>query len=239
MNPLHTTRTIAGSLAVLLTLSAASVAFGQAGQPTLDDLLDLTPEETRQDTTEPTGPFDPDVPGDDPNPDGLNESVEQALSASEAVDAFEQAINEMDDVSRRLGRSLDPGIQTQRVQESILRKLDQVIEAAKNQSGGGGGGGSGQPREQDQGGQELAQQQSGSGGEPSQSNGDQASTGAAGSGTPIEPENQDTAIEQLRREWGVLPPRVREELSDGLRERFSPLYRSMTEAYYKALAEQE
>ena len=104
---------------------------------------------------------------------------------------------------------------------------------------GGGGGGSGEPKDQDQGGKKLAQQNGEAGtGEPTGS-GQQASTGAAGMGRPIDPEGQDSAIEQLRKEWGILPPRVREELSDGLRERFSPLYRRMTEAYYKALAEQE
>ncbi len=237
MKPIHAIRISVGCVAVALSLSAIDVACGQADQPTLDDLLDLTPEATQNDTTESVDPFDSVETTTQETRDGLNDSIEQALSASDAVDAFEQAVNEMDDVSRRLGRGLDPGIETQRVQESILRKLDQVIQAAKDQSQGGGGG-SGQPRDQDQGAQELAQQQAGAGGSQAQSSGTQSSTGVS-SGTPIEPENQDAAIEQLRKEWGVLPPRVRDELSDGLRERFSPLYRSMTEAYYKALAEQE
>ncbi len=232
-------RAIAGSLAVVLGLCCAGVVMGQAEQPTLDDLLDLTP------------PPPPDTPQADtsdtdqsatPAPDvDLNESVGRALLVSDAADAFEQAVNEMDDVSRRLGRALDAGVETQRMQESILRKLDQVIKAAKDQSSSGGGGGSGEPQKQDKGGDELAQQKpgAGQGGDEAQPGGQQASSGAAGSGSPIKPEGQDTPIEQLRKEWGVLPPRVREELSDGLRERFSPLYRQMTEAYYKALAEQE
>lgn len=219
-------------LCVALLFAGGSSVF--ADQPTLDDLLDLTPEKPTE--TESGEPSD-DEPVTEP---GLAESVGEALTASDAADAFEQAVDEMDRVSRRLGRSLDPGIETQRMQESILRKLDQVIKAAKQQQSGGGGGGSGQPRDQDQGGEQLAQQnQNGAASGQPQPNGQQASTGEAGTTTPIEPENQDSAIEQLRKEWGVLPPRVREELSDGLRERFSPLYRRMTESYYKALAEQE
>lgn len=218
---------------VLTVLAGSGVVWGQSDQPSLDELLNLAPDQPA--VTEPDR-------GDTTSPDAtqpINESVGEALSASQASDAFEQAIDEMDRVSRRLGRSLDPGIETQRMQESILRKLDQVIDAAKQQQSSGSGGGSGEPREQDPGSQQLAQQDAdGAAGQP-KPGGTQASTGEAGVTTPIQPEDQDTAIEQLRKEWGVLPPRVREELSDGLRERFSPLYRRMTEAYYKALAEQE
>src|SRR5690606_25951073 len=99
----------------------------------------------------------PESPDQQPGNENLTESVNEALTASDAADAFEQAVQEMDSVSRRLGRALDPGVETQRMQESILRKLDQVIKAAKEQSSGGGGS-SGQPREQDQGGESVAQQ---------------------------------------------------------------------------------
>jgi len=236
MKPIRIIRFTTLCAVVMVSLFVVGIAQGQSDQPTLDDLLDLTPEVTQPETNESTKVTEPDT---DTTESRLNESVEQALSASDAVDAFEQAVDQMDDVSRRLGRALDPGVETQRVQESILRKLDQVIQAAKDQASSGGGSGSGKPRGQDQGGTDLAPQQAGPGGQQAQPGGQQASTGAAGSGTPIDPEGQDTPIEQLRKEWGELPPRVREELSDGLRERFSPLYRSMTEAYYKALAEQE
>ena len=222
---------------MLFGLGIPGIALGQADQPSLDELLDLAPSEPV--TVEPGTPDTPDTDKSvKPDPaESFSESVDEAISDANAADAFEQAVQEMDRVSRRLGRSFDPGIKTQRMQESILRKLEQVIEAAKQQSSGGGG--SGQPQDQDQGAEQLAQQNSeGEGGKPTGS-GQQAGTGEAGATPPIDPENQDAAIEQLRKEWGVLPPRVREELSDGLRERFSPLYRRMTEAYYKALAEQE
>ena len=240
MNVFRVVRVSAGCVITAICLTVVSGVCAQADQPTLDDLLNLTPEETQvvpgEESTAPADPIDPDT---SETQNDLNDEIERALSVSDAVDAFEQAVNEMDDVSRRLGRALDPGIETQRAQESILRKLDQVIEAAQDQSSSGGGSSSGKPRDQDQGSKDLAQQQAGAGGQQAQPGGAQASTGAAGTGTPINPETEDTPIEQLRKEWGELPPRVREELSDGLRERFSPLYRSMTEAYYKALAEQE
>ena len=225
---------------ILSRLTAASAclcfvgyALAQAGQPSLDDLLDLSPSGSAV-----TEPGEDNPPTADPG-EGLVESIQRTLSASQAAGAFEQAVQEMGEVSRRLGRALDPGVDTQRMQESILRKLDQVIESAKQQSSSGGGGGSSQSRGQDTGGDELAPQQSASGGAEAQAGGQQASTGAAGSGSPQDPEAQDSAIEQLRREWGALPPRLRDELTQGLRERFSPIYQDMTEAYYKALAEQE
>ncbi len=224
------------AMAATLWLVMSPAAFGQADQPSLDELLDIT-------TTDQADERPDQATTDERDPDErMLESVDEALSMSEAADAFEQAVDEMDRVSRRLGRSFDAGIETQRMQESILRKLDQVIESAKQQnSSSGGGSGGGDPREQDQGAQQLAEQAGegeGRDGQPTDT-GQQASSGDAGTATLIDPENQDAAIEQLRKEWGVLPERVREELSDGLRERFSPLYRQMTEAYYKALAEQE
>lgn len=227
-------RATAGLLAASVGLCFIGSAMGQADQPSLDELLDLSPSQPT------TNDSDHEKPATAEPDRGLNESVERALSASDAADVFEQVIDEMDRVSRRLGRAFDPGVQTQRMQESILRRLDKVIESAKQQSSSGGGG-SGQPKDQDRGSDELAQQKPSAGGGQAQAQpgGSQASTGAAGSGSPDKPEAQDTPIEQLRKEWGVLPPRVREELSDGLRERFSPLYRRMTESYYKALAQQE
>lgn len=219
-----------GAVLVLVTTT-----YGQTDQPTLDELLDLTPSEPTVDT-----PEQPD--SETPSPDTretMTESVTESLREADAADVFEQAVMEMDQVSRRLGRLFDPGIETQRIQESILRKLDQVIAAAKEQGQSGGSGSSDQAQSQDQGSQSLPRQGRPRAGSSPQSSGQQASTGQAGVTDPIDPETPDTAIEQLRREWGALPPRVRDELTDGLRERFSPLYRRITEAYYKALAEQE
>jgi hypothetical protein len=45
-------------------------------------------------------------------------------------------------------------------------------------------------------------------------------------------------MESVREGWGGLPPRLRDELSEGLGEEFSPVYESLTESYYRRLAEQ-
>ncbi|GAB4195755.1 MAG: hypothetical protein Kow00105_09960 [Phycisphaeraceae bacterium] len=223
------------ALLVGAVFSLVTLAQAQADQPTLDELLDLTPSQPAVDSLEQPAS---ETPSTDTS-ETLTESVTESLREADAADVFEQAVMEMGQVSRRLGRSFDPGIETQRMQESILRKLDQVIAAAKEQGQSGGSGSSGQAQSQDQGGQSLPRQGRPRAGSSPHPGGQQASTGQAGVTDPIDPETPDTAIEQLRREWGALPPRVRDELTDGLRERFSPLYRRITEAYYKALAEQE
>ncbi|MEX1017889.1 MAG: hypothetical protein WDZ31_14205 [Phycisphaeraceae bacterium] len=215
-----------------------------ADEPTLDELLDLEPGETDTETAPESPTADDGEPGVD-----LDEDVREMLRGDAATDAFEQAVGQMDSVARRLGGDLDPGLVTQREQESILAKLEQVIEAAKQQQsssqGGQGGEGQQQAREQDTGGQDLAQQGSqgqqgeGEGSQGSQSQGGGEHSGQASPGSVVDGEQHEGPLEELRREWGQLPPRLRDELSEGLQERFSPAYRSLTEAYYRRLAEEE
>ena len=44
-------------------------------------------------------------------------------------------------------------------------------------------------------------------------------------------------LEQLNQQWGHLPPRIRSELLQGIGEPYSPMYRSATAAYFRRLAE--
>ncbi|PCJ51468.1 MAG: hypothetical protein COA73_17310 [Candidatus Hydrogenedentota bacterium] len=39
--------------------------------------------------------------------------------------------------------------------------------------------------------------------------------------------------------WGSLPKRIRDALSQGITDQYSELYRSITEQYYKSLAEDQ
>lgn len=39
-------------------------------------------------------------------------------------------------------------------------------------------------------------------------------------------------------EWGSLPPRVREQMRQGMRERMSSVYRTWTERYYERVAKE-
>lgn len=207
-----------------------------ASQPSLDDLLDL-PSPARPER-EPAA--------DEPVMPELEQDIQRRLSARQISDAFEQAMHEMQDVAGRLGPRRDAGLDTQRMQEDIIRKLDQIIAAAsqmqqqQSSSSSSSSQQQQQARQQDSGTQQQArqqqQQQQQAGLEESQA-GDEASDGQFSPGQAQEHELDGRPLEELRREWGNLPPRLRDELSQGLGEKFSPMYRQLTERYYRRLAE--
>ncbi len=237
---------MAGTLLVATSSDAdAQSQRDPDGQPSLDELLDLGGQ---PEPTEPDASHDPAVeterPAADPDALDVSEQTERLLSGQEASDVLEQALVEMTEVSQRLGRRFDPGLETQRMQEAILDKLNQVIEAAKQQQMQGGGGGSGSGGEASQrrsmSGSQIAGQQSGQAQSGGQQGGAEGSSAHAGGASPgqVRDGGEDRPLESLRSEWGGLPPRLRDELSEGLSERFSPVYRDLTEAYYRRLAEE-
>ncbi len=259
-------------------LLAATLLFiapvsAQSDQPTLDDLLNITPPDPHADVEptagEPSGheASGTPQPGDKP----LDLGVDDLLSPAGAADQFEQAVREMRDASLRLGGasgSPDAGLETQRVQEDILKKLDAVLAAAEqqqqkqNQTSSGssapqpGQPGEGSPRSADSGGQNAGKptpgdaaskpgdnaekggkpgdEKSGPGEGKTNNPSDLASKGSATHPNPNQP------LSELRTEWGNLPPRLRDQVTEGLAEPFSPVYQRVTEHYYRLLAgEQE
>lgn len=229
---------------------AGSVAVYAQNQPTLDELLDLLPAESSGQTPtagDPAGPSNqttPSLPDDATTVDGVSER----LTGEQIADAFAQTVADMGKVAQRLGERDDAGLDTQRLQESIIARLDQLIEAAEQQqqsSSSSSGGGEGEPSQnQDSSAQNAGQQQGQQPGEAgqqptaAQAGGSSENQGAFSPGSvgPINP-GQGT-IDELREEWGALPPRLRDELSNGLDEPYSPVYRELTEAYYRRLAEE-
>jgi hypothetical protein len=57
---------------------------------------------------------------------------------------------------------------------------------------------------------------------------------------PPSPQDADpnSILEETRSEWGNLPQRVRDMLLQGRKDSYSPLYKRLTEEYYKRLAEE-
>jgi hypothetical protein len=216
--------------AAMLAMNAPLHAGETNHQPTLDELLNLP--RARQAPTE----ADP-AAGENEAP-RLDESVEKRLSAAEAADLFKQVVRDMDDAADKLGVKRDAGLPTQRLQEDILAKLDQVIAAARQQQQGGRGSPQ-PPRPQDDGAGDVAAQQ----GQGQAVSGQPDNAGAENPGN-FSPGNvsagdgSDKALSETKIEWGNLPPRLRDELQQGFGERFSPIYRDLTEAYYKRLAEE-
>jgi len=229
-------------LACLIVGGFASLA---TAQPTLDELLNITP--TDPDPTEATDPGqDPDDAQDPTDPSGsdleLTDAVRDRLDGQNQGDLFKQAVREMDVAAVRLGQESDPGLDTQRTQQGVIDKLDQLIAAAKKQQSSGKGqpkpGQSGQEsgNAQNQGqqpGQGQGQAQS-----PGQAQGQGENSGEFSPGAANQAAAEARALEELREEWGSLPPRLRGELMEGLQEHFSPMYRSLTEAYYRQIAQE-
>jgi len=235
-------------LVTALTLPLA----GRAAAQSLDELLDLP-------GTAPT-PTDTMPPGDQPQADqpavDIDSELDRTLSDPDTIPILlQQALHDMEDASKQL--RADAGLSTQRTMEQAMLKLDRLIaEAQKQQQQSSSSSSSSSSSQSQSGEQESSQQQGGSqqnAGQENQSQaggqqGDQqddpqnmANNGEAGinpnnrtneSGSPVRP------LKELGEEWGKLPARVRQDLQEGLDERFSPLYRDMTEDYYRRLAEE-
>jgi len=216
------------TLRMLVCLAAGLLVTGGTlwaeQPPSLDELLKIV---DRPATGRPDGPdpmlIDPDV----------RERLEDDAAA--AADAFRQALGQMDQVAVRLGDHQDPGLITQRIEESIIAKLDQALDAARRQSGGQSRPSS--QRQQDTGAQQNQPgppKQGSSGSNPS---GTMPNQGSPTSGAPAA-HDAGGEIEETRDQWGSLPDRVRQELLQGIGSKYSSVYRRLTEAYYKRLAQE-
>ena len=200
--------------AVCLCMTA--IVCSAASQPTLDELLDITTD------APPPSDVTDDALDDDPKSD----------SAQDVAGLFKQVVALMDNASDRLGLRRDPGLTTQRIQQSALAKLDQIIAQAKRQKGGGNG--KPQPQNSDRGSAKNAQPTS----SPPAATGNQPNQGAPTRGQVGRVEPSKTPLKQLRSQWGHLPARLRAELLQGLNEPFSPVYQSLTESYFRRLAQE-
>jgi hypothetical protein len=162
-------------------------------------------------------------------PGEAEEELDRLLSGREVVDEFRAAVELMDRSARRLDASSDTGINTQRMQEDVLRKLDKLIadanrrsQQSNNSSSSSSSGQQPQPQPK----QDSAPQ-AGEG-----DNRDEQSPPAGRSG-PLGPERAANLAA-----WGALPARLRDALQQGSADRFSATYRKLTEAYYRKLAEE-
>jgi hypothetical protein len=191
-------------------------------QPTLDDLLGL-PQRPRQ----------PDKPVAEPPAaaDPAQAALERRLSAGEVSEQFVQAVELMEETAGRIKLSRDTGIQTQRLQDEIIRRLDMLIQSAeqqRQQSRSRASSSSQDQESQQQPAQPQAQQ-----GQQQATDPDQAQTAPAGTDAQLNPE-----IASRGAAWGHLPDRVRDALLQGNADSYSSLYQRWTEAYYRRLAEE-
>lgn len=168
-----------------------------------------------------------EVPPEELPIDPSQSELERKLSGAEMADAFVKATRLMDDTATRIEMVGDTGIITQRLQEDILRALDQIIEAAKQQQQSSSSSGSSSSSSNSQ--------------SPPQQQSSRASEGE-NTGQVSSPSRQEGGLNAtgagMGATWGALPARVRDALSQGQAGRFSSVYRALTEAYYRRLAEE-
>lgn len=143
---------------------------------------------------------------------------------------------------QRLGDDADPGAITQRVQDRILKDLDDLIEKARQQQQQGQGSPQGNPQPGQQPGQpQPGGQQANNQGNASGAN--QPSPGGQGSQSETDrPGGQSPAakggdIRERASEWGALAPRQRQAVLEGQQDAVIEKYRALVDDYYRSLAE--
>lgn len=199
----------------------------RAAPPSLDDLLELAEDERSQSA-------------EDAARTEQEEELRRRLSEERIAGAFTEAIEKMVLSANLLDERFDAGLGTQRVQEEILAKLDELIdEAEKQPQGQNCSSSSSQSQDQSQqpndpGRQDQSQQQQ------QQAAGQAQPSGESQEGTPppMRQEDLDPFMDETRQEWGALPERIRDMLLQGRQEKFSSLYEQLTREYYRRLAEE-
>jgi hypothetical protein len=222
---------------------AAKPATPPAAPPSLDELLGIKP--APKPAPAPAPKPDTEKPAIEPSKDAANPDVvpnrdkadlDRLLSAQEMGDAFKQAVALMGDASQRLDHQ-DPGLDTQRIQEDAIKRLDQLIASLQKKQSKSSSSSQSQQKNSDS--KDTAPQQGKQGDKKGQQ---KPSNGATGKTPGLGPTLQEGALgpqlESARAAWGSLPARVREMLMQGTEDKFSSRYKLLTQEYYKRLAEE-
>jgi hypothetical protein len=212
----------------------SEVAEAEEGQDTpasLDDLLDLEAGEGT-DSDEAAAELE------------RRRTLDAALAEQEPEQAFRVAITEMLESVDLLRDRRSTGLGTQRVQERIVDRLQVLIDSARRQR---------QQQQQQQSSSSSSQQQQdpgrrsqqpqdgreGQDGREQQGRNDgENQDGSSTQPPPPESTTLEGVLDESQVEWGSLPPRVRDLITQGMRDQMSQLYRSLTEAYYRRMAEE-
>tara|TARA_Y100000589_G_scaffold269483_2_gene261503 strand:+ start:795 stop:1541 length:747 start_codon:yes stop_codon:yes gene_type:complete len=184
--------------------------------------------------------------GESPLENRDRKRLDDRLQEREIGSDLESAIEDMDIAADMISVDGNFGLDLQRLQKSIIDRLDAVIEEAKRrqqqQQSSGSSSSSDSTSEQstnDPPSNTSGQQQEGDEG----SSGTGAETDGSASGQPqavniVQSGSEGVLFEESDVEWGRLPDRVREVIRQGMRESISRRYKALTEAYYRRLAEE-
>ncbi|MDX1946412.1 MAG: hypothetical protein SFU86_13510 [Pirellulaceae bacterium] len=206
-------------LAIVCTSTLASAADPPAKPKSLDDqLLDGLKDDL---VDKLPAPQKPATPGDKPSPEAGGEDLGSVGESNPLA-----LIGERMRTAQQRIAGHDTSKNTQDLQRRILDDIAALIEQAKKQGaaqkqGSGPGSASTQP---------------GSGGGNPTAGPARDSTNRIEQGTKETTETADVQ-EVLRRFWGHLPQKLRDQMNAAGSERFLPKYERLIEEYYKRLAE--
>ena len=129
--------------------------------------------------------------------------------------------------------------ETRKVQDTIVAELDDLIEKLNKQCQSCS---SGQCNKPSQGQQSQSSTPKPGAGKPSSSQGSQSKptqsqVAAGGEGEPAPGDPADADV--VKRIWGQLPERIRQQLLQSSADEFLPKYREDIEAYFRRLAEEQ
>jgi hypothetical protein len=142
---------------------------------------------------------------------------------------------------QRLASKYDPGTTTQKIQDRIVKNMNDLIEEARQQQQQMAS--QSQPGKPQQGAPKpgdadaQAQNQGRQPGQQSQPN--HASTPASGDKATASAENNADLAKELKEtaeNWGQISPRLHDAVIEGANEKVPDKYRSLVEDYYRSLA---
>lgn len=206
--------------------------------PSLDDILGIT--ESTPPPTDESEPADIKQFTPDQIADRFREQLERDLAGLSLGDQFQQIVTLLEDAATRLDPAQtapdtftgDPGLTTQRIQQSALDRLDALIEQAQQQQQQQSSSSSSSRRQQQQQ-QQMPQQGQQQQQASSEGDNQQEAQPPARQEGPLRP-----TLEAARAAWGSLPERVRDTLLQGSGDTFSSMYERLTESYYRKVAEE-
>jgi len=177
--------------------------------------------------------------------DGDSATEDNANSAEESTDSGEPVSSDpLTRVSERMRQveiriaDQNTATETQQIQKKIISELDILIAQMEKQCQQSSGG---KPKSKPKPNQQKKPEPKPNQGEATQ----QASDDPASESTDRVQSAEDiqTKMEELevlvKKVWGHLPPRVREQMQNAESERILPQYESLIEAYYQRLAEDQ
>ena len=250
---------------VVVILLASGLSFADDA-PKVDPAPVKDLEKAKENDTEPEKTAEPDKVKKPANPSILDKVSKELFKDLDDGEAEKEKENKLDRITkgmRNAGEKLDgdeTGEETRKVQQQVIKDLDDLINQLQNPppSGGGGGGGGGASSRAGKSGQGQMQkmQTKGQLGKSEQAKGQMGSQNAQlnksggkdrkdaqGSDERTDAERK-AAEEEARKKklemdvWGHLPPHMREQLLNTYGERKLLKYEQLVKQFYESLSEQ-